>query len=98
MLPDQLQQAEGLMSSESSWRIEIKPSAVKALRRLPRHERDRLIAAIDRLPQGDVRPLKGSDEYRLRVGAWRVRFIADPAARVVTVLVVKSRGQVYKPR
>jgi len=52
MLPDQLQQAEGLMSSQSSWRIEIKPSAVKALRRLSRHERDRLIAAIDQLPRG----------------------------------------------
>ena len=34
------------MSSQSSWRIEIKPSAVKALRRLPRDERDRLIAAM----------------------------------------------------
>ena len=42
-----------------------------------------MILAIERMAEGDpstdVRRLKGSDELRLRVGEWRVRFKRDAA-------------------
>jgi mRNA interferase RelE/StbE len=45
---------------------------------------------------GDVIRLKGSDEWRLRVGDWRVLFRRDPAARVILVLRVLPRGRAYR--
>ena len=86
------------MSSHGSlvWRTEIKPEAAKAIKRLPADLRSRLAAAIDALPDGDVKKLHGVAEFRLRVGDWRIRFALDHAQRVITVLTVTPRGQAYK--
>ena len=55
--------------TEESWRIEIRPAALKSLKRLSRSDRDRTAAAIDRLPDGDIRQLRGVQHtWRLRVG------------------------------
>ncbi len=54
----------------------------------------RLERAISVLPQGDVRRLQGSDEYRLRIGDWRVLFRLDWQRHLITVLVIAQRGQV----
>ncbi len=59
---------------ETPWTIQISRPAQKALRRLP-SERDRLLRGISALPAGDVVRLQGTtDEFRLRIGDWRVRF------------------------
>jgi len=50
------------------------------------------------LPAGNVKRLQGSDEFRCRVGDWRIRFSKDAASRVITVLAVTSRGDAYKKR
>jgi len=42
-----------------------------------------------------VRKLTGLEEWRLRVGDWRVRFIRDDAARVIYVTRVLPRGRAY---
>jgi len=56
--------------------------------------------ALERLvgepPSGDVVKLSGSEEWRLRVGDWRVRFERDPSARVIYVLRVLPRGRAYR--
>jgi mRNA interferase RelE/StbE len=57
--------------------------------------------AIDRLAAGprygDVRKLQGKEnEWRLRVGGWRVRFRPDFRARVIFVLHVLARGGAYR--
>jgi mRNA interferase RelE/StbE len=66
------------------------------LRRLPRNERERVIAAIERLPVGDVRQLKGAQgEWRLRVGNWRALIKLDQRERVIVVTDVRSRGRAY---
>jgi hypothetical protein len=36
----------------------VAPAAAKTLRKLPRNERERILAAIERLPAGDVRSLR----------------------------------------
>lgn len=79
------------------WRIVVTASAMKSLQRLSRPDRERIVRAIDTLPAGDVRPLVGfPNEWRLRVGGWRVRYRRDDVDRLLTILVVAPRGDVYK--
>jgi mRNA interferase RelE/StbE len=74
----------------------VGPAAAKALRKLPRNERERILAAIQRLLAGDVRSLKGrSGEWRMRVGDWRALIRLDSTARVIVVTAVKPRGGAY---
>jgi mRNA interferase RelE/StbE len=76
-------------------------SARKTLRRLPADRRAQIIARIEATAAGeapniDVRPLAGSDLRRLRVGEYRVIFAVDPAVQVLTVELIRTRGDVYK--
>lgn len=84
----------------AGWRVEITLRAERDLRRLDSPVRKRVLDALDRLvgdlPVGDVAKLAGSQEWRLRVGEWRVRFGLDRAARVVVVLRVLPRGRAYR--
>jgi mRNA interferase RelE/StbE len=74
----------------------IATAAVKSLRRLPRNERERIVTAIERLPLGDVRSLKGrAGEWRLRVGDWRAIIRLDSDASLIVVTAVKPRGGAY---
>jgi mRNA-degrading endonuclease RelE of RelBE toxin-antitoxin system len=43
----------------------------------------------------DVRRLTGTNEGRIRVGDWRVRFDRDTAAREIVILRVLRRGRAY---
>ncbi|MBM2809262.1 MAG: plasmid stabilization system [Chloroflexi bacterium] len=56
--------------------------------------------AVSRLAetgQGDlIRLHGGADEWRLRVGDWRVRLDMDTDAHRVTVLHVLPRGRAYR--
>jgi mRNA interferase RelE/StbE len=76
------------------------PAAEKDLRRLDPPTRERVRQALARLVttgQGDVRRLQGlEDEYRLRVGDWRVRFRFDEASGALDVLRVLPRGRAYR--
>jgi mRNA interferase RelE/StbE len=59
-----------------------------------------VLDALERLvgerPAGDVTRLSGTDEWRFRVGDWRVRFQRDDAARVIYVLRILPRGRAYR--
>lgn len=43
-----------------------------------------------------IEPLAGSDLFRLRVGDYRVLFSVDPSQDLLTVELVRTRGDVYK--
>lgn len=63
-------------------RYVISNAAERDMRRIPQPDLERIFAALNLLigdpPQGDVRKLAGRrDEWRLRVGNWRVRFWYD---------------------
>ena len=47
-------------------------------------------------PSVDVRRLKGSDEWRLRVGDWRLRLRLDFDNRTISVVRVLPRGRAYE--
>jgi mRNA interferase RelE/StbE len=69
--------------------------AVKALLRLDVPTRQRIRQGIEKLPDGDVKRLKGyTDLYRLRIGDWRVLFTM--IANNISVEDVLPRGDAYK--
>lgn len=86
--------------TEPHWRVVIDDRARKDLRRIDPPTRRRILAAITKLGQsaeltGDVKRLKGSNEYRLRVGDWRVRFDRDGRQLIIMVIRVLPRGRAY---
>ena len=87
----------------SPWRYRITEPALCDLRRVDTKSRERIFAALDRLvadPRGaggDVRKLRGpEDEWRLRIGDWRIRFEWDEPNQTVWVLRVLLRGRAYR--
>jgi mRNA interferase RelE/StbE len=83
-----------------SWTVVLTASAQRDLRRLDRPVAGRILDALARLAntgQGDVTRLQGiSDEWRLRVGDWRIRFRYDHPTRTLEVLRILPRGQAYR--
>jgi mRNA interferase RelE/StbE len=83
-----------------TWTVVLTTSAQRDLRRLDRPVATRILDALARLADtghGDVTRLQGvSDEWRLRVGDWRVRFRYDHTTRTLVVLRILPRGQAYR--
>jgi mRNA interferase RelE/StbE len=79
-------------------KVTLVSKTLKQLARLNESLKGRIKAAIDDLgkepPEGDIKPLKGWDGYRLRVGGYRLIF--DKAGDAIQVFKIEPRGQVYK--
>lgn len=65
--------------------------------------RRRIFAALDRFAEDptrsdiDIRKLQGtSDEWALRVGEWRIRFVYDRLDQTIVVLRVLPRRDAYR--
>ena len=83
------------------WRIAWTERALKDANRLDPEIRSRIAAALDRYAEeerGDVLRLSAVDppEWRLRVGAWRVRFHRDAKAGILYILRVLPRDKAYR--
>ena len=87
------------MPDDARWAIRFESRAERDLSRLDPPVKRRVLAALDRLlerdPSLDLRRLRGSDAWRLRVGDWRVRFELDFEARTVIVVRILPRGRAY---
>ena len=83
-----------------AWGYVLTPQSRRDLRRLDLSVRLRIFDALDLYVaerRGDVRKLRGKlDEWRLRVGQWRVRFRPDYTNRVLVKLCVLPRGRAYR--
>ena len=83
-----------------NWTVVLTASAQRDLRRLDRPVAGHIVDALTRLAdtgQGDVTRLRGSsEEWRLRVGDWRVRFHYNYVTRTLEVLRILPRGQAYR--
>ena len=84
-----------------TWRLEWSERARKETEALDPQVRRRILAALERLAihnQGDVLQLTDVDppQWRLRVGAWRIRFRRDPAQHVIYILHVLPRDKAYR--
>ena len=83
------------------YRIEWKPSAARAFRKLPRQVQDRIRPRVDVLasnPRPDgVKKLEGDENaWRIRVGEFRVVYEIHAAVLMVMVLRVANRREAYR--
>ncbi len=75
--------------------IEYSRSAVKYIESQDKPTKKRLKETIEKIPQGDIKKLKGLDnKYRLRVGDLRVLFSLEGDKIIIDDIL--PRGQAYK--
>ena len=85
----------------SSYSIEVKPTARKELEALPDNVLARVVRKLEALAEtprpAGCKKLKGcKDHWRVRVGDWRVVYIIDDTAEVVSVTRIAHRREVYE--
>jgi mRNA interferase RelE/StbE len=83
-----------------SYKILIKPSAVKEIGAIPQRERRRIIARIQGL-SSDPRPLgseklSGQDKFRVRQGVYRIVYSVTDDEPSVLIVKVGHRKEVYR--
>jgi mRNA interferase RelE/StbE len=86
--------------SRGPWQVRYTRQAEKDLGRLDPPIRGRIVAAIDRLADGDaagVIRLRGTNvDYRVRVGDWRVIFRRVDDGLLILAVRVLPRGRAYE--
>ena len=85
----------------SNYSVEVKPPARKELEALPDKVLARVLERMDSLryaprPAG-CKKLKGyKDQWRVRVGDWRVVYIIDDPAKLISITRIAHRREVYE--
>ena len=78
------------------YNIEYEKRCLKYLKKLDKSTQLRIIKAINKLPLGDVKRLQGSIEnYRLRIGSFRIIFSKDDKKLIILIVEIRPRGEVY---
>lgn len=83
-----------------TYRVELRPAAVRALRQVDHQDRDRIRGAIALLGE-DPRPpgakaLQGRAGLRVRVGNYRIIYTIHDDILVVVVIALGHRRDVYE--
>lgn len=81
-----------------TYRIELRPAAVRALKQIDHQDRDRIRGAIALLGE-DPRPpgakaLRGRPGLRVRIGNYRIIYTVDDDVLVVAVIALGHRRDV----
>ncbi len=85
----------------NNYAVEVKPTARKELEALPDKVLARVVRKLESLAS-NARPtgckkLKGyKDQWRIRVSDWRVVYIVDDVAKLVSVTRIAHRREVYE--
>lgn len=84
----------------SDYRIEIRPAAVRALRKLDPTARRRVQGAIALLAQNPrppaARALQGRPGLRIRVGDYRILYTVTDDILLIVVVTLRHRREVYE--
>jgi mRNA interferase RelE/StbE len=84
----------------ASYKLLIKPSAVKELETIPARDRRRLATRIRSLASTprppDCEKLTGVELYRIRQGNYRVLYEIQDATLVVLVIKIGHRRDIYR--
>ena len=82
-----------------TYRIELRPAAVKALRSIPQPQMNRLRGAIALLASNPRPPgakkLRTRDAYRVRVGDYRIIYTIEDDVLLIVVLALGHRQGIY---
>lgn len=74
------------------YKIELNKKAQKFIKSQPRNQQERILKAVSKLPDGDVKALSGnSNAYRLRVGNYRVIYEINNDILLITIVDVGNR-------
>ena len=83
----------------TAYRIELRPAAVRALRKLDPTVRPRIQGAIALLADDPrppaSRPLRGRPGYRVRVGDYRIIYTISDDVLLIVVVALGHRSEVY---
>lgn len=82
-----------------TYEIEVRPAALRALKRIDRKDQARIRGAIALLA-ADPRPpgakaLRGRDGLRIRVGDYRIIYTVEDGRLLIVVVTLGHRRQVY---
>jgi mRNA interferase RelE/StbE len=85
----------------SSYRIALTASAEKELHWLPAKVVARIMPRLEQLRSAprppDCKKLKGGDnEWRIRVGVYRIVYVIDDTARTLDITRIAHRREVYE--
>jgi mRNA interferase RelE/StbE len=84
----------------ASYKVLIKPSAVKELELIPKKDRQRIAAKIQALSDNPYPPgchkLSGQERYRLRQGNYRIVYEIQGKELIVYVVKIGDRKEIYK--
>lgn len=88
--------------NSGTYNVEVKRRAQRVIDRLPPQMKRRVLTAIAGLAE-DPRPhgcisLTATEGYRIRVGNIRILYTIDDAGRIVVVVKVGNRRDVYDRR
>jgi mRNA interferase RelE/StbE len=86
-----------------TYSIEFYKEALKYLQKLDKSTRTRIVRHLEILsedpfhPELDIKRMKGTlEDFRLRVGSYRIIYTVENDRLIIHVLKVGSRGDVYK--
>lgn len=84
----------------SRYRVEVRPAAIRALRKVDPKMRPRIEGAIALLAEDPrppaSRPLTGRAGYRVRVGDYRIIYTVHDDVLLVVVVTLGHRRDVYR--
>ena len=84
------------------FQIDWKDKAIENLDKLEINTSQRIIKKVKELSDNpfskDIKRLKGSDDFRLRVGDFRVIFSIEAERNLITILKVGHRKHIYQGR
>jgi mRNA interferase RelE/StbE len=83
------------------YRIEVKQSAAKALKKIPKPDRRRIGEKIDglaeELPNPETTKMKGENHFhRVRVGDYRIIYEIQNEVLVILIVKVGHRKNIYR--
>lgn len=83
------------------YKVNLKPSVEKDFRKLSKAVLPRIFATLENLAEEPfpfkATKLEGTDKtFRIRVGDYRIIYEVETTAKVITVLYVRHRREVYR--
>lgn len=86
-----------------SYQVDIAPAAQRDVKRLPPEIVRKVDAAILELeqvprPHGCTKLEGSDDEYRVRIGDYRILYVIDDKAKSITIARVRHRREAYRRR
>ena len=84
-----------------SYRIAVNRSAAKALKKIPKPDRKRIIEKIDslaeNLPNPDTTKMKGNNPFhKVRTGDYRIIYEIQEEVLVILIVKVGHRKDIYR--